>query len=319
MTIIAFDVAKEELVGARMRKNGTVAERYSIENTPKKISQFLDALPKKKITIGSEATAEYHLNLARACIARSIPFKLFNPIITKQFTRATVRKRKTDRDDAEIIGKCLMQGSGRELLASDLLPATRILRTATDLGQLARSVHKKKIRFVEHFPETILVQSVLAEVEDALKRATAALKAHGAGLVPHGERSLAESIVGIGPDLSATIVSEIGDVARFRGGKQLVAYAGLDPKVKQSGKRLARNTKITKRGSPYLRRAFFIAASVAQRYDLHLKAYYEKKKGEGKHHTSITIANARHLAHRVLAVLKRGTPYVKRELSTVQS
>ena len=68
---------------------------------------------------------------------------------------------------------------------------------------------------------------------------------------------------------------------RFKSGKQLVAYAGLDPKVKQSGASLAHNTAITKRGSPYLRRAFFIAASVAQRYDPDLKAYYEKKRAEG--------------------------------------
>ena len=318
MTIIAFDVSKAELVGARMRKNGTVAERYTIANTPDAINQLLDSLKEKRITIGSEATAEYHLNLARCCIARSIPFRLFNPIITKQFTRATVRKRKTDHDDAEIIGRCLLQGVGRCLTAEDLLPATRILRTAADCAQMARSLHLKHLRFVEHFPETQLVQSVLHEVEDCLRRAAQTLKAHGTGFVPHAERALAESIVGIGPDLSATIVAEVGDISRFRCGKQLVAYAGLDPRVRQSGTSLARNTKITKRGSPYLRRALFIAAAVAQQHDPHLKAYYEKKKAEGRHYSPITVANARRMTHRVFAVLKRGTPYVKRELSTVQ-
>ena len=319
MTIIAFDVAKAELVGVAMNKSGNVKERFIVTNTPEAIGQFLDQRITRKIVVGSEATAEYHLHLARACLVRTIPFRLVNPLITKQFTRATIRKRKTDRDDAEIIGKCLLQGAGRELSAHDLLPATRILRTAIDLSQLAKTLHRKHCRFVEHFPETTLVQSVLAEAQDALKHAAQMLKAHGAGLVPHHERTLAESVVGIGPELSATIVSEIGDASRFPGGKQLVAYAGLDPKVKQSGKSLARNTAITKRGSPYLRRALFIAASVAQRYDPDLKAYYDKKRAEGKHYAGITIANARHIAHRVLAVLKRGTPYVKRPLSTVQS
>ncbi|OGG50272.1 hypothetical protein A2763_01235 [Candidatus Kaiserbacteria bacterium RIFCSPHIGHO2_01_FULL_54_36] len=318
-SIVAFDVAKAELVGARMRKNGTVAERYTVVNTSEAINQFLDTLPKKKITIGSEATAEYHLHLARACLARGVPFKLINPLVTKQFTRATIRKRKTDRDDAEIIGKCLLQGAGRELTPHDLMPATRILRTACDLSQMARTMHLKHKRFVEHFPETTAVQAALAEAEDALRRAARLLHSHGTGLVSHTERALAQSIVGIGGELAPVIVSEIGDPTRFKGGKQLVAYAGLDPKVKQSGKSLARNTAITKRGSPYLRRALFIAASVAQRYDPELKAYYEKKRAEGKHYSPATIANARHLAHRVLAVLKRGTPYVKRELSTAST
>ena len=319
MTIIAFDVAKAELVGARMQKTGVVAERYTIPNTPEAIHAFLDTLKWKKLVIGSEATAEYHLHLARACIERGIAFKLINPLITKQFTRVTIRKRKTDRDDAEIIGKCLLQGAGRVLSMSDLLPATRILRTACDLSQMARCLHLKHKRFVEHFPETTAVQAALAEAEDALRRVARMLHATGSGFVPHDKRLLAESIVGIGAELSPVIVSEIGDAGRFKGGKQLVAYAGLDPKVKQSGKSLARNTAITKRGSPYLRRALFIAASVAQRYDPDLKAYYDKKRAEGKHYSPVTIANARHIAHRVLAVLKRGTPYVKRELSTAQS
>ena len=83
MTIIAFDVSKRELVGARMRRSGTVAERYSVENTPEHIASFLDSLSVKRPVIGSEATAEYHLSLARACLKRHIPFRLLNPIITK--------------------------------------------------------------------------------------------------------------------------------------------------------------------------------------------------------------------------------------------
>lgn len=312
MTTIAFDVAKAELVGARMSRNGIVKERYTIVNTPDAINHFLDSLNEKRVTIGSEATAEYHLNLARACIARSLPFKLINPLITKQFTRATIRKRKTDYDDAEIIGKCLLQGAGREVSARDLDPSTRILRTAADLSEMTHSLHLKHKRFLEHFPETALVQETLHEAQGALKKASEILKKHGAGLVDQKNRVLAQSVVGVGEALSSAIVSEIGDPHRFESEKQLVAYAGLDPKVKQSGASLKRNTSITKRGSPYLRRALFIAASVAQRHDPDLKLYYEKKKAEGKDYKTITIANARHVGSRVLAVLKRGTPYIKR-------
>jgi len=319
MTIIAFDVSKAELVGARMRISGIVAERYTIVNTPERIEEFLDTITQKKISIGSEATAEYHLHLARACLARGIPFRLINPIVTKQFTRATIRKRKTDRDDAEIIGRCLLQGAGRLLTEHDLQPSTRILRTASDLSHMARTLRRKQQRFAEHFPDLLSVQTALAEASDAVRRCAQRLHEEGTDLVSSSERSLVESIVGIGEELSPVIVSEIGDALRFKGGKQLVAYAGLDPKVKQSGKVLARNTSITKRGSPYLRRALFIAASVAQRYDPELKAYYEKKRAEGKRYTEVTVANARHMAHRILAVMKRGTPYVKRQLSTAQN
>ena len=73
MTIIAFDVAKAELVGVAMNKSGNVKERFTVANTPEAIGQFLDQRLTKRITVGSEATAEYHLHLARACLARTVP------------------------------------------------------------------------------------------------------------------------------------------------------------------------------------------------------------------------------------------------------
>ena len=299
-----------------MRRSGTVAERYSVENTPEHIASFLDSLSVKRPVIGSEATAEYHLSLARACLKRHIPFRLLNPIITKQFTRATVRKRKTDRDDAEIIGRCLLQGAGREYRGEELLPGARILRTTADLRHMAQSLKQKRVRYEEHFPECLAVQEALLKAEQALAESAKVLMGEGAACASKKERELLTSIPGIGKDLSAIIALEVGDASRFPGGKQLVAYAGLDPKVRQSGKILNVNTKITKRGSPYLRRALYLAASIAQRHDPALKAYYLKKRNEGKRYKEATVANARKLTHRVLATLKRGTPYVLAPLST---
>ena len=66
---------------------------------------------------------------------------------------------------------------------------------------------------------------------------------------------------GIGSVLGASIVSEIGNITRFERANQLVAYAGLDTRVKQSGDFSATNTKLSKRGSPYLRRSIWLAAT----------------------------------------------------------
>lgn len=118
------------------------------------------------------------------------------------------------------------------------------------------------------------------------------------------------SIPGIGKIIAATFIAEIENIQRFDNQKALVAYAGLDPKVRQSGYTLKRNTRLTKRGSPYLRRTAYLAASVAQRYDVELKEYYEKKRGEGKRYKEATVANARHILNRVYAVWQRGDPYI---------
>src|SRR5699024_10564493 len=70
------------------------------------------------------------------------------------------------------------------------------------------------------------------------------------------------SIPGIGIWLGAIILSEIGDIARFSSATKLLAFAGLDPSVRQSGNFNATNTKISKRGSKHLRYAIHYAAEL---------------------------------------------------------
>ena len=115
---------------------------------------------------------------------------------------------------------------------------------------------------------------------------------------------------GIGEVLGAIIVSEIGDISRFSEPKKLVAFVGVDPSVKQSGEFVGTQNKMSKRGSPHLRRAFFLAANVAAFRDPVLSAYYQKKRAEGKHHYTALGAVARKLICIVYAVLRDKKPYV---------
>lgn len=67
--------------------------------------------------------------------------------------------------------------------------------------------------------------------------------------------------------------------------------------------------KLTKRGSPHLRRSLFIAANVARRFDPNLQALYDKKRAEGKSYTVATCVVARKLVAIIHAVWLRQTPY----------
>lgn len=120
------------------------------------------------------------------------------------------------------------------------------------------------------------------------------------------------SIPGVGPILGAIILGEVGDIHRFSTPNKLVAYAGLDASVKQSGEFLGTQSHMSKRGSPYLRRAIFMAATVASRCDPDLSEYYHKLKERGKHHNVAVGAVARKLTHIIHAVLTENRPYEKR-------
>ncbi len=65
------------------------------------------------------------------------------------------------------------------------------------------------------------------------------------------------TIPGIGPINGATILGEIGDIQKFSNPKKLVAYAGIDASVTQSGQYEATHNVMSKRGSPYLRKPCF--------------------------------------------------------------
>lgn len=115
---------------------------------------------------------------------------------------------------------------------------------------------------------------------------------------------------GIGNVLGAVILGEIGNISRFPEPKKLVAFVGIDPSVNQSGQFTGTQNRISKRGSPHLRRAVWMAASVAAFHDPVLSAFYEKKRKEGKPHNVAIGAVARKLTLIIYAVLRDNKPYV---------
>jgi transposase len=121
------------------------------------------------------------------------------------------------------------------------------------------------------------------------------------------------TIPGVGAVVAATLLGEIGDIQRFPSMEQLVAYAGLDPTVYQSGQFQAAEAHISKRGSPHLRLALWLAAGIARQHDPQLKAFYEKKRAEGKFYGTAMGAVCRKLLHRIYVVLRDQRPYVTRD------
>lgn len=118
------------------------------------------------------------------------------------------------------------------------------------------------------------------------------------------------SITGIGNVTGAVILSELGDISKFDNPKKLVAFAGIDASVSQSGEFEATHNVMSKRGSPYLRKAIFQAALIASFKDPVLSGYYQKKRAEGKHHLTCVGAVSRKLCYIIYAVLKNNEPYV---------
>lgn len=313
MIVIGVDVSKETLVGAALNRSSKAVGSFTIGNNYQDISAWLSqmGLKYRHLLVASEATAEYHRTLALLCLEYKIPFRLLNPIVTKQFTRATIRRKKTDPADALTIAKLALSGQGALVTAKSFDIAKSYSRTATKLVATSQKLHLMQLRFKALAPEDNESLNELDKCINQLKESVITFRKQATKRVEKKQLVLLQSIPGIGETIATTLVAETGDISNFKSGKALVAYAGIDPRVKQSGRGLHHNTHITKRGSPYLRQALFQAAFVARVHDEELKEYYQKKIAEGKKYKEATIATSRKLLYRIYAVLKRQTPYTR--------
>ena len=138
------------------------------------------------------------------------------------------------------------------------------------------------------------------QIDELEKKIAALLKQSG---------SYITTIPGIGDTLGAVILSEIGDIHRFDAPGKLVAFAGLDVKINQSGEFSGTKNKISKRGSPYLRRAIWLAATRAAFCDPILSEYYQSLRARGKHHLTAIGAVSRKLCNIIFAILTENRPY----------
>jgi len=121
-------------------------------------------------------------------------------------------------------------------------------------------------------------------------------------------------VPGVNLICAASFIAAVGDPNRFLTSRKLVAYLGLDPKVKQSGEAPARSGRISKRGSPAARWALVEAAWTAVLQPGPLHAFYERTKNRRGHGKAI-VATARKLAVLFWCMLTRSEDYAHQQPS----
>lgn len=117
------------------------------------------------------------------------------------------------------------------------------------------------------------------------------------------------TVPGIGVINGAMILGEIGDISRFSSPAKLLAYAGLDPTVNQSGKFRAKSTKMSKRGSKLLRYALMNAAWNVSLNNKTFKDYFLLKQSQGKNHYAALGHVAHKLVRCIFKMLKDNIPF----------
>jgi len=160
------------------------------------------------------------------------------------------------------------------------------------------------------------------EVVSSLIRTTKLLKFHSLEVEDIKEKLIEKakrcylfeninSIVGFGELTTALVIAELKDINRFNNIKQLTAYCGLDPSVKQSGSSVNGKGHISKTGNKFIRKILFnavcniIMQASRNNPENDILVYYRKKRNEGKHHYVAVISCTTKLLRRILAECKK--------------
>ena len=173
---------------------------------------------------------------------------------------------------------------------------------AIQIRELARNsigLNSNSVSF--ELKQTIsIIQFIQEQLDDVEKRIKEILKEINSPIL---------SIPGISFKTAGSILAEIGDISRFDSPAKLLAFAGLDPSMYQSGKFFSTHSVMVKRGSKYLRFALMTAARMVCLNDATFNEFKNKKMAEGKHYMVTMGHVAKKLVRVIYYLLKTNNVY----------
>lgn len=135
MKYLGIDVSSKKL-NIHLTDDHHQSFDFEIENSKEAVVNFVkeQKLKVKQCIIGAESTGKYHLPCQEVFVNQGFEFRLLNPILTKKVISSTIRKKKTDKSDAEIITFLLKQNEGKVIVRQELETTKKsILRARSTL------------------------------------------------------------------------------------------------------------------------------------------------------------------------------------------
>jgi transposase len=300
---IGVDVAKDTLVSCTWGES----KPQLVANEERAIKRWLKTLSPLAV-IGMESTGRYHQNLARLAHQGGLRVYVLNAKDVYFYAKALGARGKTDPGDAQIIARYIAE---HHASLHAWAPGTAAqLRVQELLQRRARvAVHRASLRQVLAGMEELApaVAQLEQQFEQLLRHIDCEVQALVASEAELSQASaLLQSISGIGPQSAAMLAALLNRI-EFANANALVAYSGLDPRPCDSGMRSGRR-RLSKRGSPSLRRQLYLAALAATRSKA-LGPTYRAIRAKGFKSTPAVVILARKLLRVAWAVWKSGQPF----------
>jgi transposase len=310
--VLGIDIAKAKF-DVTLRKADGKRRRKVFANTPagwSELGTWLGRQGIRRVHACLEATGTYGTGVATWLHEHGHRVSVINPAIMAAYAQAQLSRAKTDRIDADLLADYAAIHPVREWA-----PTAREIRELQGLVRRLDALVGMQTQEQNRLHAGELTAAVTTSIETILATLEAEITAVRAQIRDHidrhpdlrGKRDLLLSIPGIG---EATAARLLGDLLHrsFTNARQAAAFAGLVPRVRESGTSHGRAT-LSKLGSSQLRKALYFPAIAALRFNPSIRAMGARLHVAGKRKMVIIGAAMRKLIHVAFGVLKSGRAY----------
>ncbi len=265
----------------------------------------------RRVQVAMESTGLYGLDLALALHQAGVAVMVANPRAVRHFAQAMLQRSKNDQLDAVVLREFAARMDFQawrppSASALKLVALARRLEALTDIMAAEKNrLHAASLS--EALPPIIRrdIERSIQTQQRAIDRLTLAAQEF---ILDDRELARRYELLLSMPGFGATsVVHTLAELNMLPAGmdvRQLVAYAGLDPREYSSGTSVHKKTRISKAGNKHLRRALYMPALVAVRHDPHVRAYYEHLLARGKTKMQALVATMRKLLHAIFGMFK---------------
>jgi transposase len=311
LPILGIDIAKDTYQVTLLVE--PQRHRHSFPNQPDHFAELTAWLQQQGVTqvqACMEATGRYGEALATYLYAQQHTVSVVNPARIKAYARSQLRRNKTDQLDADVIA---------EFARTQAPPAWR--PTAPEIRELQELVHEyDSLQAARHQEQNRLKSGVQSDgVRNLLTQQVAFLDTQLATVL-----QLIEDLINHHPDLKqrqdlltsipgiATLTAaklQAMELQRFDNARAATAFVGLNPMQRDSGSSVHGRPRLSKIGHADLRRALYMPAVVAKRFNPLVRAFCERLAAKGKPTPAIIGAAMHKLLCLAYGVLKSGKPF----------
>lgn len=308
-SVVGIDVSKHKLAVVLLSPEGK-ARHKSCANTAAGHADLVRWLARHAPTpvrIGLEATGGYQDAVAIALHDAGQFVSVLNPAAVAAYGASQLRRAKTDPTDAQLLADYMRTQTPPRWIPPP--PEARQLQALVRRLDALLEMRTQELNRLE-LAAPIVRPSITATVDhltDAINTVRRQITAH-IDQQPslRASRDLIVSIPGLGEATAAIVLGELLDIKRFASARQLAAFTGLVPQIRQSGTSVRGRGGLSKLGSARLRKALYFPALAALRCNPTIRHFAARLRLAGKPRMVIVAAVMRKLIHQVYGVLRSG-------------